>query len=76
MSIYFYLAYNLSVPICVVKNAQFPPLFSVLCFCIVFVIFFLQVVLLHSPDVLAIHCQEMGGKDFDAAMLKVNKFIQ
>ena len=35
-----------------------------------------QVVLQADPDLVALHCQEVGGKDFEICMPKVSEFIK
>ena len=35
-----------------------------------------QVVVQADPDLVALHCQEVGGKDFEICMPKVKDFIR
>lgn len=37
---------------------------------------FVQVVVQADPDLVALHCQEVGGKDFEICMPKVKDFIR
>ncbi|XP_038641389.1 inositol polyphosphate-5-phosphatase A-like [Scyliorhinus canicula] len=36
---------------------------------------FYQVVKKYTPHFIALHCQEIGGKDYEAGMVHVNKFV-
>ena len=35
-----------------------------------------QVVVQADPDLVALHCQEVGGKDFEICMPKVKDFVR
>ena len=37
---------------------------------------FTQVVEQADPDLVALHCQEIGGKDFESCMPKVDEFVR
>ena len=37
---------------------------------------FVQVISQADPDLVALHCQEIGGKDFEIQMPKVTEFIR
>lgn len=37
---------------------------------------FLQVITQADPDLVALHCQEIGGKDFEIQMPKVTEFFR
>ena len=39
-------------------------------------VLFVQVVVQADPDLVALHCQEVGGKDFEICMPKVKDFIR
>ncbi|KAK2099286.1 hypothetical protein P7K49_024737, partial [Saguinus oedipus] len=36
----------------------------------------LQVVHTHKPHFMALHCQEFGGKNYEASMSHVDKFVK
>lgn len=40
------------------------------------VILSLQVVHTHKPHFMALHCQEFGGKNYEASMSHVDKFVK
>lgn len=37
---------------------------------------FLQTVQSHKPHFLAVHCQEVGGKNYEASMSHVDSFVK
>ena len=43
---------------------------------IVHTLYSLQVILQADPDLVALHCQEIGGKDFELTMPRVKDFIR
>lgn len=39
-------------------------------------LFVLQCVSYYEPEFVALHCQEVGGKNYEASMQHVNQFVK